>query len=318
MLEKLVNAASRRAYFAGKYVYQQVSSLAAPGDKRILFILGCQRSGTTLMQEVFDADLNARVYGEFSEITRTASTPNLRLRPLDEVSRIIARNPARLIVAKPIAETQNALQLLERFPGAKVVFLYRHYAPVASSNLKLFGRRNGINNLRPIVKGESDNWRSERVPAEVRALVSARFHENMHPYDAAALFWYVRNRFFFDLGLERHADVLPLRYEELLRDPSGRIEGIYRFVGVPPSRRGVALVRPERGNRGIELSADIEALCSGLLQRLDRACARSWPSESPHATDVPARDKPLNRGASGIIDKNPPRAATCRARGAAG
>lgn len=279
MLEKIVNAASKRAFFAGKYVYQHVSSLASAPERRILFILGCQRSGTTLMQQIFDADLDAKVYGEFSEITLTQSTPNLRLRPLDEVKAIIDRNPARLVVAKPIAETQNALQLLGHFPGAKVVFLYRHYAAVASSNLKLFGRLNGINNLRPIVHGETDNWRSEGVPAEVRALVTRHFREDMNPYDAAALFWYVRNRFYFDLGLDRRADVLPLRYEDLLRDPAGRMAGLYRFVGAPMSQRGLGLVRPERGNRGIELSADIEALCTQMLRQLDAASARAWKEE---------------------------------------
>src|SRR5688572_17488650 len=275
MLEKLVSAASKRAYFAGKAVYQHVSSLAAQPDKRILFILGCQRSGTTLMQQIFDADLDAKVYGEFSDITLTARTPNLRLRPLAEVKSIIERTAARLVVAKPIAETQNALQLLECFPGAKALFLYRHYASVASSNLKLFVRLNGINNLRPILDDEPGDWRSENVPADVRALEAKHFRADMNPHDAAALFWYVRNRFYFDLGLDRNPAVLALRYEDLLRDPAGTIDAIYGFVGAPPSRRGVALVRPERGNRGIELSAAIEELCTGMLRRLDAAAAQA-------------------------------------------
>ena len=271
MVEKLVSAASKRAFFAGKYVYQQVSALGAAQGKRVLFILGCQRSGTTLMQQIFDADLNARVYGEFSEITLTGKTPNLRLRPLDEVKEIIERAPARLVVAKPLAETQHALRLLGHFPGAKALFLYRHYAAVAASNLKLFGRLNGINNLRPIVKGETNNWRSEGVPADVRAIVMRHFREDMNPYDAAALFWYVRNRFYFDLALDANPDVMPLRYEELLRAPAATMDGIYRFIGLPPCRRGIALVRPERGSRGIELSADVEELCRQLLRRLEGA-----------------------------------------------
>lgn len=276
MLKKLAHAVSKRAFLAGKYLYQSAAALAAPREKRILFILGCQRSGTTLMQRIFEADLDAKVYGEFSRITLTGRTPNIRLRPLAEVRAIVARDPARLIVAKPIVETQNALELLGFFPGAKALFLYRHYAAVAASNLKEFGRANGIHNLRPIVDGEAGNWRSERVPADVRDLVRAHFREDMNPCDAAALFWYVRNRFFFDLGLERHPAVLPLRYEALLRDPAGRMEGVYRFLGLPFPRRGVRLVRGERGSRGIELSREVEDLCTGLLGRLDRAAARAW------------------------------------------
>ncbi|HEV3007640.1 MAG TPA: sulfotransferase [Burkholderiales bacterium] len=288
---RLARAAAKRAFHARKYLYQRLSAFGLPREKRILFILGCQRSGTTLMQNVFDADLGARVYGEFSAITRTAKTPNLRLRPLEEVKSILEGDPARFVVAKPICETQNALRLLGFFPGAKALFLYRHYAAVASSNLREFGQRNGINNLRPIVAGESGNWRSEGVPPEVRALVVARFHEQMNPYDAAALFWYVRNRFFFDLRLDGHPAVLPLRYEDLLRAPTGAMEGIYRFVGAPFVPRGVGLVRPEPAGRPrIELSADIEQLCAGLLERLDRASARAWDTRAA-VEDLPTSGK---------------------------
>ena len=279
-MTSIATALSRRAFYAGKYLYQALSALGSPREKRILFILGCQRSGTTLLQDVFDADRGAKVYGEFSRITLTAKRPNLRLRPLPEVRSIIAREPARFVVAKPIAETQYALELLAAFPGSRVLFLYRDYAAVAASNLKLFGERNGINNLRPIVAGETDNWRSERVPPDVRAVVLRHFHEQMKPYDAAALFWYVRNRFFFDLGLSTRPDVLLLRYEDLLRDPAGRMKGIYRFAGAPFTSRGIALVRPEPVRARIELSPGIEELCAGLLARLDHANARAW---APHA-----------------------------------
>ena len=278
MMTRLLRAVSKRTFHAGKFLYQHARAPGAPpGNKRLLFILGCQRSGTTLMQRIFEADLDAAVYGEFSRITLTGKTANARLRPLDEVAAILARERARLVVAKPIVETQNALKLLGYFPGSKVLFLYRHYAAVAASNLKLFGRQNGINNLRPIVQGEAGNWRSEGVPPEIRAQVAARFSEDMDAYDAAALFWYVRNRFFFDLGLDRHPAVLPLRYEDLLAYPALRTEGVYRFLAAQPSRRGVPLVRAESsGGRGVKLSPDIERLCVELLARLDRANARAW------------------------------------------
>jgi hypothetical protein len=270
--DRLARAAAKRAFHAGKYLYQRLSALGSPRGQRILFILGCQRSGTTLMQQLFDADPGAAVYGEFSRITRTAKTPNVRLRPLEEVRRIIERDPARLVVAKPICETQNALRLLGFFPEAKALFLYRHYAAVAASNLKEFGERNGIQNLQPIVAGDAANWRAEGVPPDVRALVQARYREDMQPHDAAALFWYVRNRFFFDLGLDRHPAVLPLRYEDLLRDPAAVMQGIYRFAGAPFTGRGLALVRPEPpGRKRVSLSPDIEELCAGLLERLDAA-----------------------------------------------
>lgn len=296
LTDRLVKAVSKRVFHAGKLLYQGLRSLGSREPKRILFIFGCQRSGTTLLQRIFDEDLDARVYGEFSEISQSGRTENVRLRRLEEVKSIIDRDRARLVVAKPIVETQNALKLLEFFAGSKALFPYRHYAAVVSSNLRLFGRMNGINNLRPIVNGESGNWRAEGLPQELRALVAARFRDGMNPYDAAALFWYLRNRFFFDLGLDRHPAVMPLRYEDLVRDPSGTIEGVYRFLGMDCPRAGAALVRGESSGRakGIELSADIEQLCRELLGRLDRACARAWNSDShPDSQAAKAMPQPV-------------------------
>jgi hypothetical protein len=282
----VLSLGARTVLRARKYVYQSLSPSAAQQPQRIVFIFGCQRSGTTLMQHIFDRDLDAKVYGEFSpavygryaETASPGSARHFRLKPLDEVKAVFERDRARLIVVKPIVETQNAPRVLGFFPGAKALFLYRHYAAVAASNLKNFGRANGISDLRPIVLGEAANWRAEGVAPEVRALVTQRFRDDMNPYDAAALFWYVRNRFFFDLALDRHAAVKPFKYEQLVQDPSGMVERVYRFVGKARPPASDTLVRGEpRGKAGdVRLTPDVEALCAELLARLDRAFAASW------------------------------------------
>jgi hypothetical protein len=286
--DRLVNGISKRILHARKYLYQNLKSLDSQEPKKIVFIFGCQRSGTTLMQQIFDKDFNtkvygefdAKVYGEYSETGRSANGKHFRLKPLEEVKAVMDRDRARLIVAKPIVETQNALKLLAYFPGSKALFMYRNYAAVASSNLKLFGRMNGINNLWPIVNGASPNWRSEGVRQEIRAMVAARFHENMNPYDAAALFWYVRNRFFFDLALDQHPSVMPFRYEDLLRSPADMIARVYHFVGMECPPAGAPLVRGASSGNGkdVKLSPDIDRLCRDLLARLDHAFAQAGTS----------------------------------------
>lgn len=281
--DRLASAISRRAFYAGRYLYQSVRRLGSRAPRQLLFIFGCQRSGTTLVNEIFDNDLNARVYGEFSEISRSQKhRRNLRLKPLAEVRAIMERGPARLIVAKPIAETQNALKLLAFFPGSKALFIYRNYAAVAASNLKLFGPGNGISNLRPIMEGDAANWRAEGVAADIRGMVAARFREDMDPHDAAALFWYVRNRFFFDLGLDRHPAVQPLRYEDLVRDPSGMMERVYGFLGMDCPKAAAALVHGDSAGKGrqLHLSPDIRELCQDLLERLEHAHVHAWATRS--------------------------------------
>ena len=167
-----------------KEIYQLLK-LRSSHKKTVLFIVGCQRSGTSLTIQIFDRDLNTKVYEELSKLSSNDLRNKIRLNPLESVKKVVDKNKVPLIVSKPLVETQNSLKLLNYFQGSKALWMYRHYKDVASSNLTLFGIENGINNLRPIVENDSQNWRSENVPENVRKVVFDHFSEDMNPYDAA-------------------------------------------------------------------------------------------------------------------------------------
>src|SRR5690606_31558450 len=111
--------------------------------------------------------------------------------------------------------SQNARRLIEAIPGLKAIWLFRRYADVASPDLKLFGPRNGIDNLRPIAANDPEDWRCENLGAATRRVIESFFDEDMSPYDAAALFWYVRNALLFEQRLDEEPSVLLVRYEDL-------------------------------------------------------------------------------------------------------
>ncbi|RMH01020.1 MAG: hypothetical protein D6706_02585 [Chloroflexi bacterium] len=255
-----------------KRIYQKVM-LARNGRLTTLLILGCQRSGTSLMYWIFERDLNTRIYRESSNLSSQDRPLRLRLDPLPEVRAKIERHNAPLVVLKPLVESQNAHQLLAALPDARALWMYRHYRAVAVSNLKAFGERNGINDLRPIVQNEPGNWRAEGVSAETRATIARFFAEDMPPLDAAALFWWARNRLFFELGLDMEPRVRLCRYEALGQQPAMVMREIYAFVNRPyPGDHIVRDVHPraiQRGNTAV-LSPEVEALCADLLVRLDR------------------------------------------------
>ena len=148
-------------------------------SKKILFIVGCQRSGTTMMSEVFELDLRAKVYGEFSKLS-SEDYLGIRLNPLSSVEKVVKKQRAPLIVLKPLVESQNLTKLLSFFPGSKALWMYRHYKDVARSNLNKFGESNGIKDLRPIILNEDRNWRSEFVPDTVRHEVAKYFSEDFN------------------------------------------------------------------------------------------------------------------------------------------
>ena len=255
-----------------KEIYQRFF-VPRSSRKEILFIVGCQRSGTTMMTVLFQRDRSARLYRELSELSSRDREENLRFDPLDEVKRKIDRNRTGFVIAKPLVESQNVTKLLGHFEGSKAIWMVRHYEDVAASNMKMFGAETGISDLRPIVDGLGEkSWRSEKVTDETRRIVLDHFSEKMGNADAAALFWYVRNRFFFDQELGRNERVLLCRYEEMVSDPASFMRKIYRFLGRDyPGDRIVFDVHPRSVKKGKEigLSPDIKTLCENLWTEMD-------------------------------------------------
>jgi hypothetical protein len=241
----------------------------------VLLLFGCQRSGTTLMTELLARDPAAKVYPEHSELSAADRRHGLRLAPIPAVADRVQRSRHPLIVLKPLVESQNATALLAGLPNARALWMFRHYADVARSNLARFGERNGIKNLRSIAVAAGD-WRSERVSSPVARVVAGHFSDAMNPWDAAALFWWARNALFFEQSLGDRDDVRTCRYEELVADPRRVLLGVYELVGCePPDPLSVAGVSSASGAQGrpIPISAGIAQLCEELLGRLEKAHA---------------------------------------------
>ena len=254
---------------------RQLLTGAPRGPRAVLLVLGCQRSGTTLMTELLSRDPAAKVYPEHSALSAADRRNGLRLAPIAAVAGHLRRSRYPLVVLKPLVESQNANALLAGLPNARVLWMFRHYAAVARSNLTRFGESNGIKNLRSIAVGAGD-WRSERASEPVARVVRARFSEAMNPWDAAALFWWARNALFFDQLLGDRDDVRTCRYEELVADPRRVMLGVYEHVGCePPDLLDLAGVSSSSvaPDRAPPISAEVERLCEELLGRLDKAHA---------------------------------------------
>jgi hypothetical protein len=263
-----------------KLLYQRAIPRRHSGPKTLVIIHGCQRSGTSMLYWIFEHDLRAKIYREASKLSSDDATERIRLNPLPAVQETVAKDRQPFIVIKPLVESQRAAELLNYFPDSKIIWLYRHYEDVASSNLKAFSRQQGIEDLRPIVLRQPHNWRSENVSEETRQTIRHFFAEEMNPYDAAALFWYARNRLFFEQGLAHQPRVRLCRYEELVRAPVGVMRHLYAFIGL--SYPGDHIVKAVHSHavekeRRFQLSAAVELLCAEMLEQLDTCCAQARP-----------------------------------------
>jgi Sulfotransferase domain len=275
--EGLPKRIRRRARYelllAQKRLYRLAHPFPRDGRKAIALIVGCQRSGTTLMLELFNDDRRTVTFPERSALSAPAED-RLRLQPLPEVRRRLERIHVPLLVLKPLVESQNVPSLLEGLDNSYAIWMYRRPESVAASDLSYFGIRNGERNLRLLLSNEPPNWRGEVVPATARAVLSAHYRPGMDPYDAAALFWWARTSLFFDLRLDERSDVFLCSYERLVADPETSMRSLYDFVGVAyPERDITRRVHNQATGRGsdVTLSPEVRRLCSELWGNLERA-----------------------------------------------
>lgn len=265
-------------------------------EKRVtVFILGCQRSGTTMLMDSFDRDPQARIFGEFSRLNgfnpglrrlwpQNTKRFDIRMRPVAEVARVIAGVRYPLVVSKPLVESQHAVALLEAVPSSSAVWVFRDYRDVAASNVRKFGAASAVADLAPVVAGDTANWRAEFVPDDVGALIARHYRPDMSPYDAGALFWYLRTRLYFDLGLDAHPRVLPLRYEALVADADRWLAEIYRHVGAewpgPVVSEDIHTASVGRA-ADVTLSPQVGAACEQLWTKL----CTMWDSYAAPVTE---------------------------------
>lgn len=240
--------------------------------KPVVLVVGCQRSGTSLMHHLLRLDWHTVTYDEESPLSAGDRVEGLRWAPLPDVARRFAADRGALVAAKPLVESQNLDRLLAAFPGARALWMYRDFGAVARSNTRYFPPGTSHRDLVPILAGDESNWRAERLGAGARDLVRRLYRPDLTADDAAALFWYARNSLLFDQGLDNDPRVRTCRYEDLLLDPAGVMRAVYGFIDRPwPGERIIADVEPAPARAAAPSGLDpaVAEACAGMLARLD-------------------------------------------------
>ncbi len=241
--------------------------------KTVLFIVGCQRSGTTLLHHVLRRDPDSVTFDEVSLLSDPGDPERLRWKPPAEVSVVINSCRAPFVVTKPLVESQNLQPWRDVMPGSRVVWMFRGFRDVARSNLAFFGRENGLNDLRPILVGDHEDWRFQHLDKEVVAAIRELAAGPLSPEDAAALFWYARNSLFFSTMLNDDPDVSLCRYEDLVTRPANVVNALYRWLGRPfPGESVLVDIAESYSGQGndLVLSPAVEEICMQMEGRLLR------------------------------------------------
>ncbi|MFH1463033.1 MAG: glycosyltransferase [Pseudomonadota bacterium] len=252
---------------------RQAKHLRQLGDgwhrpQQVSFVFGCQRSGTKMLLRVLDESPEIRIFHENNAL----AFQDFELRPAPVLRALAAASPARCQVFKPICDSQRADRLLGDFPAARGIWIFRQPGDVARSAVEKWGehQREVVD---AIARGDTAawGWRTRGLPEQVVAQVRAVHRPDLTAYEGALLFWWVRNSFYFALGLDAHPRMMLVKYEDLVLEPSERFPAVFAHVGARFEPRFFARVHggSVRGEHNQEVSPQILALCTALLERLD-------------------------------------------------
>jgi hypothetical protein len=239
----------------------------APGQARPVYIVGLQRSGTNMLMRGFDAAPEFEVRNENDRRV----FHRFQLRSDETLRAVIGASRHAYVLVKPLCESHRIDELLA-LPGpapGRAVWVWRDVDDRARSEVAKFGDSN-LRALRAIAAGTiGDEWQGQRLDDEARALIGDFDYDRMTPHAAAALFWYVRNRLFFRLGLDRRADALLSSYDALVDDPEAATRRLCDFLELPYDPRLCAHVeRRAPLRRPLDIDARIRTLCDGLTAQL--------------------------------------------------
>ncbi len=251
---------------------------------RPVFVLGCQRSGTTICQNVFLRSPDCDV---FREGNKRAMTDEWRLRDTATIRKLIrkSRKPAALF--KPLNDAQWANRFLADYDGARIVWIYRDPGDTANSAVTKWGdvQANIIRVVGNALEEGGDAagavnlladqpgfaMYAEQIPEAAAPRIVAWARAGLDAHSGAAALWWLRNQYFTALGLHRDDRALLVKYESFVQDPASTVRQICAHAGVPFADSLVAEVHSGSVGRRPqpEFEPSVSAACSQLLAELD-------------------------------------------------
>src|SRR5690606_18939230 len=163
------------------------------GHSTPLFLVGCGRSGTTMLLRHLGRSWQVEAYNE----NQPEAFERWRLRDLPTIAGLISDSPAPVVAFKPILNTPQTHQFLDEFPEARLIFIFRHFDDVINSSMKKFGKANRLTHVREWMAGDFDEFKVA-PPAVTKATVEAHWRPDMGNASGAALYWLLCDRLHLD------------------------------------------------------------------------------------------------------------------------
>jgi hypothetical protein len=234
-----------------------------------VFLVGCGRSGTSMLLHHLSRSGSVVSYNEDNE----AAFEAYRLRPLDEIAALVDQTYARAAIFKPVLTTPHSREYLLRFPGARLIFVYRNFFDVVNSSVKRFGPADRLAHVNGWMDDNFGEFAPIAAPEPAKLAVRELWKPSLGPESAAAIYWLFHNRLYFDLDLHRDKRVKLIGYESLVANASSEMKAVCDFLHLgfePDMVDGIRTTSVGRDAQPV-LDGDIETACEALWGQLEAA-----------------------------------------------
>ena len=234
--------------------------------QEVLFVAGMQRSGTNMLMDVLERSVVTDVYHEWDNRAFT----NYQMKERSVIRGLLGQSRGDVFVIKALCELQDLTELMADFKSSKTVWIFRQYQDVVNSMVRSFGNMNK-QIIRLAEDPDSEAWLGKGMSQETHNYLIEMVTPGISLASASALQWYIRNILFFEQSFDDNERVLPIIYENLVKNTGNECKRMLEFLGVEYSRRIVSKIHSGSvGKRGkVQVDDDINALCLSLQQKID-------------------------------------------------
>ena len=204
-----------------------------------------------------------------------AAFERFRIRPLPVIRSIVERSKHAYVLFKPLCDSHRTPELLDELhtpAHGLAIWTYRGFEGRVRSSIAKFGDSN-LRALQRIEAGEgAGSWQAGGLNDDGFDLIRSLDPRSMSAESGSALFWFLRNSLYFDLGLDRRPDVMLISYDTMIAEPEAVMGSLCGFLGLPFRRGLIGHIESRKPRRDrIEIDPVIRERCAALQAALDES-----------------------------------------------